>query len=63
MVKKQENRKTVHEDNIITTLHTQGTSNNKYEETEKCGSSIKSIVRVPQTAFGEKHGLHTQSMN
>jgi hypothetical protein len=30
----------LHEDNVIFTLHKQGT-NNKYEETEQCGSSVK----------------------
>jgi hypothetical protein len=59
----QENGKTVHEDNIISSLHTQGTNNNKYDETGKCGTSVKKHLGVPQTAFAKKHRFHTQPMN
>jgi hypothetical protein len=59
MVKKQENGTTIHEGNIISTLHIQGTNNKKYEETRNVDPQLKTIVTVPHTAFAEKHGLHT----
>jgi hypothetical protein len=47
----QENGKTVHEDNIILTVHTQERNNNKYEETGKCGSSDKKHCRRSSACF------------
>jgi hypothetical protein len=47
----QENGKTVHEDNIISTVLTQGTNNNKYEETGICGSSVKKHCRSSSDCF------------
>jgi hypothetical protein len=42
----------LHEDNIIFTFNTQGTNNNKYEETEKCVEhQSKSNVGVPQATL------------
>jgi hypothetical protein len=63
MVTKQENGKTVHEDHIISSLHTQEQIRTNMKRQGNVDCQLKSIVGVPQTAFAEKHGLHTQSVN
>jgi hypothetical protein len=65
MVKKQENGKTVHEDNVMhNPPHTHKEQIITYTKRKRnVDHQPKSIVRVPPTAFAERHGFHTQPTN
>jgi hypothetical protein len=64
MVKKQENGKTVHEDNVMHNPHTHKEQIITYTKRKRnVDHQPKSIVRVPPTAFAERHEFHTQPTN